>query len=93
MKRKSKKEKQNNLSDSVEAVESIADAFEQINYMLNNNIPFEIISEEEFEDEGSEEKNEEDENLGFLQDEEDMDDLDFDEMNDVWDEMDEDEDF
>ena len=30
------------------------------------------------------------EDLGFLQDEEDMDDLDFDEMNDVWDEIDED---
>ena len=93
MKRKNKQEKQNNLSDSVDAIGSIADAFEQINYMLNNNIPFEIVSEEEFEDEDSEEKNEEDENLGFLQDEEDMDDLDFDEMNDVWDEMDEGEDF
>ena len=89
MKRKNKKEKQNNLFDSVEAIESIADAFEQINYMLNNNILFEIVFEEEFGDEDSVEKIEEDKDLGFLQDEEDMDDLDFDEMNDIWDEMDE----
>ena len=86
------KKKNKDLNESVDAIESIADAFEQINYMLNNNIPFEIIVEES-EDGDSEEEIEEDENLGFLQDEEDMDDLDFDEMNDVWDEMDEDEDF
>ena len=90
MKRKDKQEKQNNLSDSVEAIESIADAFEKINYMLNNNISFEVVAEEESEDVDYEEKIEEDEDLGFLQDEEDMDDLNFDEMNDVWDEMDED---
>lgn len=88
MKKKNKKE--NNLYDSIEAIESMADAFEQINYMLNNNIPFEIVAEEEFEDEESE-KIENNEDLGFLQDEEGMDDLDFDEMNDVWDEIDEDE--
>ena len=90
MKKKNKKEKQNNLHDSIEAIESMADAFEQINYMLNNNIPFEIVAEEEFEDEECE-KIDNNEDLGFLQDEEDMDDLDFDEMNDIWDEMDEDE--
>ena len=93
MKRKNKKEKQNNLFDSVEAIESIADAFEQINYMLNNNIRFEIVAEEEFENEDSEEKIEDDEDLCFLQDEDDIDDLEFDEMNDIWDEMDEDEKF
>ena len=87
------KKKNKDLNESVEAIESMADAFEQINYMLNNNIPFEIVSEEELEDEGTEEKNEEDEDLGFLQGEEDMDDLNFDEMNDVWDEIDDDEDF
>lgn len=87
------KKKNKNLSDSVEAIESITDAFEQINYILKNNIQFEIVAEEEFEDEDSEEKNEEDEDLGFLQDEEDMDDLEFDEMNDIWDEMDEDGEF
>ena len=86
MKRKNKKEKQNNLFDSVEAIESIADAFEQINYMLNNNIPFEVVAEEESEDVDYED-------LGFLQDEDDIDDLEFDEMNDIWDEMDEDEKF
>ena len=83
------KKKNKDLNESVDAIESIADAFEQINYMLNNNIPLEIVSEEEYEGEDSEEKNEEDENLGLLQDEEDVDDQDFDEMNDVWDEMDE----
>ena len=92
MKNKKQKDKKKNLNESVDAINSIADAFEQINYMLNNNIPFEIIVEES-EYENSEEEIEEGENLGFLQDEEDMDDLDFDEMNDVWDEMDEDEDF
>ena len=91
MKKKNKKEKQNNLHDSIETIESMAEAFEQLNYILNNNIPFDIVSEEESEDEDSEEKIEEESNLGFLQDEEDMDDLDFDEMNDVWDEIDEDE--
>ena len=45
------KKKNKNLSDSVDAIESMADAFEQINYMLNNNIPFEIVVEEESEDE------------------------------------------
>ena len=59
--------------------------------MLNNNIPFEIVAEEESEDNDYEEKNEESENLGFLRDEEGMEDLYFDEMNDFWDEMDEDE--
>ena len=92
MKRKHKKEKQNNLSDTIEAIESIADTFEQINYMLNNNIPFEIVAEEESEDDGSEEKIEENEDLGILQDEEYIDDLDFDEMNDIWDQMDEEDD-
>ena len=72
------KKKNKDLNESVDAIESIADAFEQINYMLNNNIPLEIVSEEEYEGEDSEEKNEED-----------VDDQDFDEMNDVWDEMDE----
>ena len=66
MKRKNKKEKQNNLFDSVEAIESIADSFEQINYMLNNNILFEIVSEKEFGDEDSEEKIEEDKDLKFV---------------------------
>ena len=87
------KKKNKDLNESVDAIESIADAFEQINYMLNNNIPFEVVAEEESEDVDYEEKIEESDDLGFLQDEEDMDDLDFDEMNDVWDEMDEDEDF
>ena len=84
------KKKNKKLSDSVEAIESIADAFEQINYMLNNNIPFDIVVDEESEDEEAKKEPKEDDDLGFLQDEDDMDDLDFDEMNDVWDEMDED---
>ena len=83
------KKKNKNLLDSVDAIESMADAFEQINYMLNNNIPFEIVVEEESEDEEVKKEANKDDDLGFLQYEEDMDDLDFDEMNDVWDEMDE----
>ena len=84
-----KKKKNKNLSDSVEDIEAIADAFEQINYMLNNNIPFDIVVEEESEDEEVKKEPKEDDDLGFLQDKQDMDDLDFDEMNDVWDEIDE----
>ena len=87
------KKKNKDLNESVEAIESMADAFDQISYMLKNNIPFEVEVEEESEYGGSVEDIEEDKDLGFLQDEEDMDDLDFDEMNDVWDEMDEGEDF
>ena len=83
------KKKNKNLSDSVDAIESMSDAFEQINYMLNNNIPFEIAVEEESEYEEVKKEANEDDDLCFLQYEEDMDDLDFDEMNDVWDEMDE----
>ena len=86
-----KKNKNQNLEDAVDAINSIADAFEQINSMLNNGIPFAIEVEDDSDNNNNEiEDVNTDEELGFLQDEDDMDDLDFDEMNDIWDEMDED---
>ena len=86
-----KKNKNQNLEDAVDSINLIADAFEQINYMLNNGIPFEIEVEEDSDKNNNKTEDvKTDEDLGFLQDEEDVDDLDFDEMNDVWDEIDED---
>lgn len=91
MKNKKQKDKKKNLNESVDAINSIADAFKQINEMLKKGIPFEIVADETDNNENANFNNDDkDQDLGFLQDEDDMDDLDFDEMNDVWDEMDED---
>ena len=43
---KKQKDNKNNLNESVDAINSIADVFEQINEMIKNGISFEIVSEE-----------------------------------------------
>jgi len=83
--------KNKNLSETITDINALADTFEKINEMISKGISFEIMSEETTEDANAKinEEIEQQEELGFLQNDEDIDDLDFDEMNDIWDEMDE----
>lgn len=82
---KKKDNKKKTTKTIADDIESLADAFEQINEMIEKGIPFEIIADEE----DSLPEVDCSDDLGFLQDEEDIDDLEFDEMNDIWEELDE----
>ena len=85
-KKKDNKEKAKvSISDAVMFINALTKQVENINEMVKNRVPLQVVEEEPSVKENSNICND----LGFLQNKEDIDDLELDEMNDIWDEMDE----
>ena len=94
MKKDNKNKKKNNnekakvsISDAVMFINALTEQVENINEKVKNGVPLQVVEEEPPVKENNNICND----LGFLQNEEDVDDLELDEMNDIWDEIEDDE--